>query len=629
MTVLSTPAAPFGPNPVGIGNPFAEHHGMMWEYVRDPEGFDGYAYDATTLASITAKLRAGWYSDRGIHHLAIYGPWRSTRAFLGLPPLDFFAAQVGAGTIEDFAEMSAAAAQCGITVIIYLELIYIDPANPVFVKAASDREAGIDSFESRLFRWDDREGPQQACPPDSGLPPALSWTRDPSIAGGRCYVQAWGELGRTLPIGYPAFDFERVEAMDYAKRVMRFWMDLGVQGFVFDAPHTYLGMQGDSAWRQRELQIETALNHVYPDGRTRPQFLEAEGHDGTVGSAAYADYIGYNALFIDLGGDNSTLPSRAAGPDASITIDELDAHYRAWVDTRRLSGRGSTGGVVFADGMLPELRALDLAVQAGGAGLMVPLHEQTLQARLDQRTQELVFDVLRLVAKSPALAPGASRQRLPSSPSDSYAVLRTSMDGTRAAVGVFNFAAEQRSVSVDLGSSVPVNRIVRDLATGAPVDVVGSQLTLDLPAYGYAFLDLPVIEATDWQVVTAIEPGWTLGDGWSLIDDASAFAGKRIGGNRAGAFAEFSFTGTAVEGWGRLAPRGGDRVQVTIDGEPIGLHSQRGKAPLGVAGAFAGNKLFSVEGLTAGTHVIRIEQLNGPLGRNSDGTGLEYLRVLP
>ncbi|HWA18354.1 MAG TPA: hypothetical protein VG757_05105 [Devosia sp.] len=626
---FSTPMAPFGANPSGIGNPFTEHHGMMWEYVRDPEGFDGYAYDATSFASITAKLREGWYNDRGIHHLAIYGPWKSTRAFLGLPPLDYFAGQVGSGSIEDFAAMAAAAAERGITIIIYIELIYIDPANPLFVKAAADREKGVDSTESRLFRWDDREGPQDSCPPDAGLPKALSWTRHPSIAGGRCYAQAWGELGGTLPIGYPAFDFERPEAMEYAQRVMRFWMDLGVQGFVFDAPHTYLGMQGDNEWRQRVLQIETALNHVYPDGRTRPQFLEAEGEGGTIRSAAYSDRIGYNALSVDLGGDVSTLPSRAAGPDASITIDELDAHYRAWVDPRRLAGRGSTGGVVFADGMSPELRALDLAVQTGGVGLMVPLHEQTLQARLDARSRELTFDVLRLVAKSSALAPGASRQRLPSDQPQSYAVLRTSMDGTRSALGVFNFAAEPRIVSVDLASFPGLDGTPRDLATGNAIAVVESHVTIDLPAYGYAFLELPVVEAPAWRIVTANEAGWTVGGGWTLVDDPSTFAGSRIGGNRAGAFAEFTFTGTAVEGWGRLAPRGGDRVQISIDGKVVGTHSQRGTAPLGVPSAFTGNRLFAVEGLSAGPHAIQIEQLNGPAGRNSDGTGLEYLRVLP
>lgn len=628
VIVSAPPSPPSGPNPTGIGNPFAEHNGLMWEYIRAPEGFDGFDYRVTPFATITAKLREGWYSDRGIHHLGIYGPWRSTRGFLGLPPLDFFDAQVDAGSLDDFAELTEQARQRGITVTMYLELIYLDPSNPVFVQAAHDIERGVDSWESRLFRWDAREQPQARCPADDGLPPALTWTSDPSIAGGRCYVQAWGELGGTLPIGYPALDYAGPEAMGYAKRVIAFWMDLGVQGFVFDAPHTYFGMQGDDEWRQHELQIDTPTSHVYPDGTTRPVHLEAEGEGGTIANARYSDRVGYTSLYADVGDDATTLPLRVAA--GVISVDALDRHSATWVDTRRQAGRSSTGGVAFTTDVAvvpPELRALDAAVQAGGAGMILPMHEQTLRARLDERSQDLFFDVLRVIGRSPALAPGASRVRIPTDDPMVYAVLRTSMDGSRAAIGVFNFSAEPASTRIAVAGTGPL----RDLADDSAVVVTDGHASIDLPGYGYRFFEAPLPPSAPWETVDAAEAGWSTGGGWSKVPDPSALGGTRIAGNETGGFAEYRFTGTRLQGWGWTSPRGGDRIQVSIDGEVVTLYRQRGEPPVpGTGGdAFHGQLLFALDGLGEGEHMVRLEQLNGPGGRNADGTGIEYLRVAP
>ena len=44
--------------------------------------------------------------------------------------------------------------------------------------------------------------------------------------------------------------------------------------------------------------------------------------------------------------------------------------------------------------------------------------------------------------------------------------------------------------------------------------------------------------------------GWTTGGGWTSLDDPSAWGGTRIGGNAQGGFAEYTFTGRSIEGYG-------------------------------------------------------------------------------
>ncbi|MFF1876691.1 OmpL47-type beta-barrel domain-containing protein [Leifsonia sp. NPDC058230] len=626
----AAPSPPSGPNPADAGNPFIEHNGLMWEYVRDPEGFDGFEYPATTYQSITNKIDDGWYTQRGIHHIGIYGAWKSTPEFLGLPPLDYFDAQTGTGTIDDFRDMVQSANAHGLTVVMYIELIYIHPDNPVFVKAAQDRADDVDSFESRMFRWDDRPQPQAECPSDEGLPGEVTWTRDPSIANGRCYVQAWGELGGTLPKGYPAFDFEKPEAMQYAKQVMGFWMNLGVQGFTFDAPQTYLGMQGSDEAKQSEL-LDFAKTYVYPDGKTRPQWLDAEGA-GTYTNMAYTDRVGYSVLYGDSGDDFNSAATQVARTPQTVSVDQLDDFYSTWVDSRRQNGRGGWGTSVFdfdEQTMPGDLRALDAAVQAGGAGLLIFNHQQTLNANLSADDERKFYDVFRTIDRSSALAPGASRVRIPTQDdSKLWAVLRQSTDKSKSALALFNFHDQEQCVTVNLGGSgITVPQRTTDLADGEPGPWLRTdETTFRLPAYGYAFLDVDAGHGFDWNTVDSSASGWNVGGGWNVIDDPSAFGGSRIGGNAPGGFAERTFEGDSVQLWGRMATDGGTQVRVFVDGQSVGDHTQRRSAPIPGSGgnAFYGQKLVSLSGLGAGSHTIRLEQINGAAG-NAGGTGIDYM----
>jgi Alpha amylase, catalytic domain len=636
-------APPGGGDPSESGNPFREHNGIVTHYVRDPEGYDGFSYPATTWRSITDQITDGWYADRGINSIMIYGAWRSTEHFLGLPPLDFFDVQEGTGSLADFDAMAAAARAQGMPLLMYLELIYVHPDNPVFVKAAEDVANGVDTFERNLFRWDDRPEPRDSCPADEGLPHASSWTSVPEIAGGRCYVQAWGELGGALPDGFPALDFERPEAMLYAKRVMGFWLDHGVDGFIYDAVHTYLGMNdplGDATHlaRQRELHVEFPRAHVRPDGSRAVGWFHDEGALGDFSAMEGADLVGFTHVRVQGGDDFDSFATQAMRVPATEgrTLDQLDDHWATFVDTRRQRGGGAVASLLYGhdDAVPGPIRALDAAIQAGGAGVEYYFSYQHHLPDMSPASQELFWDVLRALERSPALAPGASRARVPSASAGGrdYAVVRSSMDGTATALLLFNLGEHATCISVNVaGSGITVPQQTTDLVTGEPgpelTDVVSS---IHLPAYAYLFLEVDPEAGVEWQVIDDSDASWAVGGGWDHIDDPSAVGGSRVGGNTEGGWGEYTFRGRTVEGWGRMGIAGAEAVEVFVDGASYGTHSQRREPPIIGGETFEGQRLFSISDLPPGEHTLRIEQVStsGATGSDTEGhSNVDYLRV--
>ena len=102
--------------------------------------------------------------------------------------------------------------------------------------------------------------------------------------------------------------------------------------------------------------------------------------------------------------------------------------------------------------------------------------------------------------RSPALAPGAARVRRPANICDGgsadrvYAIERTSTDGSRTALNVYNSTNAPRCVTVDLsGSTIEVPQTPLDLSTqghGSPIS--SASYDVRLPAFGYLFLDVAV-----------------------------------------------------------------------------------------------------------------------------------------
>jgi hypothetical protein len=101
--------------------------------------------------------------------------------------------------------------------------------------------------------------------------------------------------------------------------------------------------------------------------------------------------------------------------------------------------------------------------------------------------------LMRAVGDDPAQAPGGGRTRLPCGTDPKhYAVKRTSLDGTRVALNVFNFKSTPDTVVVDLtDSGITVPQTPYDTyaaADGPPIS--GAAYSVALAARGFRLLDV-------------------------------------------------------------------------------------------------------------------------------------------
>lgn len=477
MVSCSPAEEDLAPLPGVGGTPFSD--GGAWEYTyvsADPE----MGYPATRFEDITERLTSGELTDRGITNVMIYGPYASTAQWRGLPPTgDFMDVDAENGTLEDWRAMATAASERGITITVYLALLYLDTSSPLFQQAQEDRAEGVDSWKSRLLLWDPREQADGEPPP--GPPSERDVTRPPQGAWAFSQIaQEWYATVWDLPALYYGND----STMEFAHEVLRFWMDNGVQGFELDAPQTIWGFHEGGPGgigESRHAELVTFPQRYRPDWQI---YTEAEGL-GTYDQSDMLDRIGYTHIMLNPDIDDDTFVQRTIRGE--MTIDELDQHYQTYIDGRREQGNGVYAPMLYAPDATGEELALDIAVQ-GGSGAQISFDRQEQLDRYDSEVLDRIFEVTVALAASPAEAPSASRERLVSSPADScYAIIRHSASGAETAVNVYNLSGAPSGITVETG--LDEGTVLVDLHSGTEVAVgVDGVISLELPAWGWLFL---------------------------------------------------------------------------------------------------------------------------------------------
>jgi hypothetical protein len=432
---------------------FLNLNGWVWFYTTASEiRFD----------EITAIM--GDLHRHGIRVIGIYSPYDGNpEKWLGCAPLDFYDVAPQSGTLGDFRKMVSEAHQRGMKVVTYFVNIYIDHESDFFRTAERQYAAGDrTSREVSAFRWseDDRADlPEPAAGPSE-------WRY--SEVAGAYYWSLWGEAGldHTLP-----------GAQSELRQVEKFWLDTGIDGFMWDAAFA------DPTFR--ELMVELPLSYTPNDKWVTFESTEAEN------ARAYYEFgltSWFNFADDDATNDYSRVAVEGRGADdLETSLERSDAARSAG----RLTHAWSPWGVPRYpdnDRMLVQEAAL-----LAGAGIAYGAPSYTALSAWPETARANWERVLTTVNENPALLPSASRLRLPASDNPNvFSMIRSAANGSQTALLVYNFMDRPAEVPVDLtGTGVLRGQTPTDLFDGAPLPPISSSVyRVELPAYGFAILEV-------------------------------------------------------------------------------------------------------------------------------------------
>ena len=178
-----------------------------------------------------------------LQHLGIDAIWlspfqRSPQKDAGYDVSDYCDVDPLFGTLADFDDMLAAAHERGIRVIVDLVPNHSSDQHEWFQQALA---AAPGSAERARYMFRDGQGENGELPPNNwesvfGGP---AWTRivEPGGAPGQWYLHLFDS-------SQPDFDWSNEEVREEFRRILRFWLDRGVDGFRVDVAHGLVKAEG-------------------------------------------------------------------------------------------------------------------------------------------------------------------------------------------------------------------------------------------------------------------------------------------------------------------------------------------------------------------------------------------------
>lgn len=442
-----------------------------------------------------ASIQLEEISAAGFQAIEIFAPAEGLYAYSGLDTRDFYTIDRKIGTMDDFRRLVRIAHSKGLAVVIFLNVGYFSVEAPDFLEACRDKKANRNSEKAKWFFWADRSDAPPPGPEDNhfliaGLPPGdpdirpKTWGWQYSELAGSYYWARWEAKTKDgKAVGLPQTNWGGSEWPKEANRIIRFWMDTGLDGMLIDAPVYYAGM----TWEKNDRNI-TGLIRSYGNTMAQPE----GGRD-----VAWVTEGGYNCMqdyglrywgnkWADDWPKNSILNAINTGD--TRPIEESLRNYHDII--------AAAGGVLYQKVTdyyykEPEKRHLAMASVAAVGDLVVYLGNYF---RTDMVAMPDVEEqwVLRTKALHPALQQLSTRRQLPTNADDRfYAFLRTAADRSERVLVVMNFQKEPQKIQIDM-SGVAASSLV-ELKSGELLPRQAT-MTLEVPAFGYRFYQVLPVE---------------------------------------------------------------------------------------------------------------------------------------
>jgi hypothetical protein len=438
---------------------------------------------AVRLQDVTAALHD--IRSSGFAAIEVFAPAHGGKSFDGLDTIDRYRVDPALGTMDDFRQLIASAHSLGIAVISFDNLGYSSVEAVDFVKACDDVKAGRYSREAAFYLWSDSaDAPPPGHQPgntffmvrpthlpgstpgtlyDSKKHEIWAW----SARAGKYYWSKWAGIDRAgNDVRLPQYNWGSMAFQEEAERIMRFWMDTGIDGMIIDAVNWYV----DHTWalgRRRMTDVIASYGNSYSQPEGAGGFHEdpvpwiVEG-----GWKSVQDYgLG---IWWEKGSD-VVRNAIESGDPRPIERALRDYHDRVVAVGGALYHYPSK----FDDA---SRRVLAASVVALAGDLLSAYYPDDFPIPAD------VIRVLEMKRQHPALQQLSTRRQVPTNADDKYyAFLRTAADRSERILAVLNFQNVAATVAVDLSGVATESSINLRTSVSRRRE---SSLSVDLSAYG-------------------------------------------------------------------------------------------------------------------------------------------------
>ncbi len=237
MTSSSVDTAASTLAPIGISRPGAEWWRTAVIYQIYPRSFADASGDGIgDLAGITSRL--GDLADLGVDAVWLSPFFRSPQKDAGYDVSDYCDVDPLFGTLADFDTMLDEAHARGIRVIVDLVPNHSSDQHAWFQEALA-AEPGSAERARYIFRDGKGENGDEAPNNWESVFGGPAWTRttNPDGTPGQWYLHLFDST-------QPDFDWSNPEVGDEFERILRFWLDRGVDGFRVDVAHGLVKSDG-------------------------------------------------------------------------------------------------------------------------------------------------------------------------------------------------------------------------------------------------------------------------------------------------------------------------------------------------------------------------------------------------
>jgi hypothetical protein len=208
-----------------------------------------------------ASKRLDEMRNAGVSAIEVYAPAEGGNSFLGLDTINRYRFEPRAGTMDDFKRLVELTHKKGMKIISIDNLGYSSVEAVDFLKACDDVKAGRDTREARFYVWSN----------SADAPPPAPAVRDPyfitattkgefwqySERAGKYYWTKWSGVdlsGKKARL--PQYNWGGPEFREESEKIIRFWMDTGLDGMLIDAVNWYVGCN----WRANRRYMTDVIS---------------------------------------------------------------------------------------------------------------------------------------------------------------------------------------------------------------------------------------------------------------------------------------------------------------------------------------------------------------------------------